>query len=95
MKIEISKLAADAMVDSLEYALKTLEEIHASDELDDVYRLAQLRTAIENLQMIRVSYMLASRNAAKEQREGRANTQSGRVYDKTELWTKDQHDAQG
>lgn len=67
MNIQISKSAADAMVDSIEFAISQLE----SNYHDDIWyllhgnqALVSTRRAIEDLQMIRVTYMLAARKAA-------------------------------
>jgi hypothetical protein len=75
MTIEISKLAADAMVDGVELAIAIITDVYEHHDTHEYpASLADLRVCIETLQMIRVSYMLAARNAAKEQRKDRANT---------------------
>jgi hypothetical protein len=75
MQVQISTEAAQAVVDSIEFAISTLTSLYDSDELASHMELglADIRRSIEDLQMIRVSYMLIQRNAAKEQRKNRAN----------------------
>ena len=69
LQIQITKTDADAMVDSLETAIRIAQhEYNNESEIGEAtqFMLADLRRCIESLQMIRVTYMLASRNAAKE-----------------------------
>lgn len=74
MQIQVSAEAANAIVDSLEFAIEILQQQHDAElPLFTDVNISHLRRSIEDLQMIRVSYMLIARNAAKEQREGRAN----------------------
>jgi hypothetical protein len=69
--MHISAKHAAELVDSLDYALTLLQDRY--DNAGGTDDVASLTAAIENLQMIRLAYMLAQRNAAKEQRKGRAN----------------------
>jgi hypothetical protein len=45
--------------------------------------------------MMLVAYRLIQRNAAKEQRKGRANQGSLDTRDELSMWTEDQYSAQG
>jgi hypothetical protein len=68
LKIQIQKIDADRLVDSLEIAIAIVQnEFEGELELGGSnYSAAQLRNAIEDLQILRADTMLASRNAAKE-----------------------------
>jgi hypothetical protein len=65
-QIEISAEAATTVVDSLELAIEILEDTyHEYDPSTDANYVYQIRRSIEELQMIRVSYMILARKGGR------------------------------
>lgn len=65
MPIHISPSDAKAVVDSIELAISVLEERYHDCAPFSIIPDREIRKAIEDLQMMRVSYLLIARRAAK------------------------------
>jgi hypothetical protein len=74
-QIQIQITDTTASIDALELAIDTLQACRDNGQLTFQYA----DSAITELQMMLVAYRLIQRNAAKEQRKGRANSFNGQA----------------
>jgi hypothetical protein len=76
------------LIDSIEFAI---QQIHADVQTGALHDGYIVKRTLQNLKMIKISYLLEQRNAAKEQRKGRAKneTRCGNCGDNQHVQNKD------